>query len=79
MEYNLIATTTFGLEGITSRELKALGYDDLKVENGKVEFIGDEMDIAIANVHLRTADRVFIKWQNSKLKALKSFFKEQRQ
>ena len=39
MEYNLIATTTFGLEGITSRELKALGYEDLKVENGKVEFV----------------------------------------
>ena len=36
MEYNLVATTTFGLEGITAKELKALGYEDLKVENGKV-------------------------------------------
>lgn len=51
MEYNLVATTTFGLEGITAKELKALGYEDLKVENGKVHFEGDEMDIAIANVH----------------------------
>ena len=37
MEYNLVATTTFGLEGITAKELKALGYEDLKVENGKVD------------------------------------------
>ena len=38
MEYNLVATTTFGLEGITAKELKALGYEDLTVENGKVHF-----------------------------------------
>ena len=61
MEYDLIATTTFGLEGITAKELKALGYEDLKTENGKVHFQGDEMDIAIANIHLRTADRILIK------------------
>lgn len=60
MEYNLIATTTFGIEGITAKELKALGYEDLKTENGKVHFQGDEMDIAIANIHLRTADRILI-------------------
>ena len=60
MEYNLIATTTFGLEGITAKELKALGYENLKTENGKVFFEGDEMDIAIANIHLRTADRILI-------------------
>lgn len=60
MDYNLIATTTFGLEGITAKELKALGYENLKTENGKVFFEGDEMDIAIANIHLRTADRILI-------------------
>ena len=76
MEYNLVATTTFGLEGITAKELKALGYEDLTVENGKVHFEGDEMDIAIANVHLRTADRIFIKWQNSKQEVLKYYSKE---
>ena len=36
MEYNLIATTTFGLEGITAKELRALGYDDVKTETSKV-------------------------------------------
>ena len=61
MDYQLIATTTFGIEAVTAKELRQLGYEDLKLENGKVHFVGDEMDIAIANVHLRTADRVFIK------------------
>ena len=54
MDFDLIATTTFGIEGITAKELRALGYDDVKVDTSKVHFKGDEMDIAIANIHLRT-------------------------
>ena len=61
MDYQLIATTTFGIEAVTARELKKLGYEDLKLENGKVHFEGDEMDIAITNTWLRTAERVLIK------------------
>ena len=74
MEYNLVATTTFGLEGITAKELKALGYEDLTVENGKVHFECDEMDIAIANVHLRTADRIFIKMAEFEAKTFEELF-----
>lgn len=61
MNYDLIATTTFGIESITAKELKELGYEDLKIENGKVSYTGDEMDIAISNTWLRTADRILIK------------------
>lgn len=61
MDYQLIATTTFGIEAVTAKELRRLGYEDLKLENGKVHFEGDEMDIAITNTWLRTADRVLIK------------------
>lgn len=57
----LIATTTFGLESIAKRELMNLGYKDLKVENGKVNFKGTEKDIPKANLWLRTADRVLLK------------------
>ena len=74
MEYNLIATTTFGLEGITAKELKALGYEDLKTENGKVHFQGDEMDIAIANIHLRTADRILIKMAEFEARSFEELF-----
>lgn len=74
MEYNLIATTTFGLEGITAKELKALGYEDLRTENGKVYFKGDEMDIAIANIHLRTADRILINMGEFEAKSFEELF-----
>lgn len=59
-KYNLIATTTFGLEAIVKRELNALGFDDTQVSDGRVRFTGDMNDIAKANVWLRTADRVLI-------------------
>lgn len=74
MDYKLIATTTFGIEAITAKELKALGYEDLKVENGKVEFEGDEMDIAISNLWLRTAERVLIKVAEFKAESFEELF-----
>lgn len=74
MMYTIVATTTFGLEAITAKELKALGYEDLKVENGKVTFEGDEMDIAICNIHLRTAERVFIKMAEFKATTFEDLF-----
>lgn len=60
MDFQLIATATFGLEALVAKELKVLGYEDLVTENGRVKFSGDEMDIAIANTYLRCADRVQI-------------------
>jgi putative N6-adenine-specific DNA methylase len=61
MKYTLIATSTFGLESMVSMELKNLGYENLKVENGRVTFEGDEVDIVKCNLWLRTADRVLVK------------------
>ncbi|ACV61860.1 putative RNA methylase [Desulfofarcimen acetoxidans DSM 771] len=57
----LIATATFGLEAVAAQELKALGYNDLKVENARVTFNGDLSDICQTNLWLRTADRILIK------------------
>lgn len=74
MNYNLIATTTFGIEAITAKELKGLGYDNLKIDNGKITFQGDEMDIAICNIWLRTADRVLIKVAEFKAESFEELF-----
>lgn len=60
-QYNLIATTTFGMEGVVKNEIKNLGFNDLEVSNGKVEFQGNEKDICRANLWLRSAERVQIK------------------
>jgi len=60
-QYNLTATTTFGMEGIVKEEVQDLGFDDIDVSNGKVEFQGNEKDICRANLWLRSAERVQIK------------------
>lgn len=61
MNFNIIATTTFGLEAVVKRELQDLGYEDITVKDGKVEIVGTEEDIAILNINLRCAERVLIK------------------
>lgn len=59
MQYQLVAHMAAGLEALTARELKQLGFET-RTENGKVFFEGDEHAIALANVWLRTADRIKI-------------------
>jgi putative N6-adenine-specific DNA methylase len=60
-ELELIATAGFGLEAVVARELKALGYADQQVEDGRVTFIGDEQAICRTNLRLRSAERVLLK------------------
>lgn len=60
-EIELIATTTFGLEAVTKREIQDLGFNDIKVENGKVTFKATLKDIPRVNLWLRTAERVLLK------------------
>ena len=57
----LIATSTFGLEAVVKRELLALGFKDLKVSEGKVQFEAALEDIPTPNLWLRSADRVLLK------------------
>ena len=59
MNYSLIASAAFGLEGIVRRELSQLGYEG-RTENGFVRFEGTLEDAFKANLWLRTADRVLI-------------------
>ncbi len=73
---NLIATTTFGLEAVTKRELMDLGYDNFKVENGKVEFEGQIRDIVISNLWLRTAERVLLKMGEFKALSFDELFEK---
>jgi len=60
-EITLIAICTFGLEAVVKRELLALGFDQLKASDGKVEFQARVDDIPRANLWLRSADRVLLK------------------
>ncbi len=60
-KFNIIVTSTFGLEACVKRELIGLGYDILKVSDGSIELEGDGRDIAILNLWLRCGSRVLIK------------------
>lgn len=63
MEDNItiIATATMGVETLVRREIETLGYDQLRVENGKVEVDTTLDAIPRLNLWLRTADRIKIK------------------
>ena len=50
----------FGLEGLAGDELRRLDIADVRVENGRVLFSGDETALAKANICLRTGERVLI-------------------
>lgn len=60
MNYSLIATSTFGLEGVVIRELRDLGYTARSPRTGRIEFEGDAHAIARSNLWLRSADRLLL-------------------
>ncbi len=59
-EFRLIAPCHFGLESVLKRELTDLGFEIVKVEDGRVTFRGGNDAVARANIFLRTAERVLI-------------------
>ena len=59
--FSLIATTAFGLEAVTKREIQSLGYEITDSRDGRIEYKGDERALVRSNLWLRTADRVYIK------------------
>ena len=58
--FDLICPCHFGLEAVLKREILDLGYDIARTEDGRVIFHGDPDAVVMANIHLRTAERVLI-------------------
>lgn len=76
MIYELVCPCHFGMEAVLKREIIDLGYDIVKVEDGKVTFTGDEDAICRANVFLRTAERVLIKCATFRATSFEELFDE---
>lgn len=57
----LIAPCHFGLEAVLKKEILDLGYEIVKVEDGRITFAGEEEAIARANMFIRTAERIMLK------------------
>ena len=72
----LIATSTFGLEAVVAQEVKALGYTEAAVENGKVTFAADAEGLCRANLWLRSADRVLLKMGQFKALTFEELFQQ---
>ncbi|EHI75664.1 hypothetical protein HMPREF9093_02270 [Fusobacterium sp. oral taxon 370 str. F0437] len=73
-----IASTTMGLESVVKEECLALGFKNIKVFDGRVEFEGDFRDLVKANIYLRCSDRVFIKMAEFKALTYEELLKLQK-
>ena len=61
MNVTLIATAKFGLETLVKQEVQALGFDEIVVSDGRIEFNATLANIPKANLWLCCADRVLLK------------------
>ena len=64
----------FGLEGLAGDELKRMGIENVRVENGRGLFSGDERAMVKANVGLRTGERVLIVLADFTAKSFEELF-----
>ena len=65
----------FGLEGLAGDELRRLDIQNVRVENGRVLFSGDESALAKANICLRTGERVLIVLADFKATTFEELFR----
>ena len=64
----------FGLEGLAGDELRRLGLENVRVEDRRVLFTGDELAMAKANICLRTGERVMIVLAQFEAKSFEELF-----
>ena len=74
MELQLIAPCLFGLEGIAGDELRRMGMENVKVEDRRVLFTGDENALAKANICLRTGERIMVVLAQFQAKTFEELF-----
>ena len=78
-KFELIAPCHFGLEAVLKKEIIELGYDVIKVEDGRVTFLGDGEAVCRGNVFLRTAERILIKVGSFKATTYEELFDRTRE
>ena len=72
--FDLIATSTFGIEAVVRREVEDIGYDIKEVSDGKVTYTTDVEGIVLSNLWLRSADRVLLKMGEFKATTFEQLF-----
>ncbi len=70
----LIVPCLFGLEGLAGDELRRMKMDNVRVEDRRVLFTGDENALAKANICLRTGERVMVVLAQFQAKTFEELF-----
>ena len=70
-----IAASAFGLEGAIAAELRRLGMENVRAENGLVRFDGSVADAYICNISLRFCDRVYLLLAESECRTFDALFR----
>ena len=58
--YSFVAPCLMGIEKLLSNELKFMGADNVKADNGRVFFQGDASMLPRANIRSRFAERILL-------------------
>lgn len=74
MRLELVATCLFGLEHLLGEEIEALGYERISTIDGRITFLGDEEAVALSNIFLRYAERVYIKLGSFRAESFEELF-----
>lgn len=72
--YTLISPCFFGVEKMLANEIKNLGFEIIKTEDGRVTYKTDEYGIAKANMWLRCSERVHLKVAEFEAKSFDELF-----
>ena len=72
--YTLMSPCFFGVEKMLAREIKDLGFEIIKTEDGRITYKTDEYGIARANMWLRCAERVHLKIAEFEAKSFDELF-----
>ena len=70
----MIVPCLFGLEGLAGDELKRMNMENVRVEDRRVLFTGDENALAKANICLRTGERVMVVLAQFQAKSFEELF-----
>ena len=73
-EMQFIVPTLFGLEGLAGDELRRMNMENVRVEDRRVLFTGDENALAKANIALRTGERVMVVLAQFEAKSFEELF-----
>ena len=79
MKYLLVATCLFGLEHLLGEEIENLGYERVSTIDGRITFVADEEGVALSNIFLHYAERIYIKLGEFHAESFEELFSGTRQ